>query len=75
MDTPWYAQQIELLHDVRKSAKRLRYAVKAVREATDLDLGAEAAEDTFGYGILYAAESAVQAAALEVAAQRVKELR
>lgn len=29
------------LHDVRKEAKRLRYAVKAVGEATGMDLGAE----------------------------------
>ncbi|MFC7403176.1 CHAD domain-containing protein [Citricoccus sp. GCM10030269] len=35
------AHRIELMHDVRKEAKRLRYAVKAVQDATGLDLGAE----------------------------------
>ncbi len=91
-------QRIELMHDVRKEAKRLRYAVDAVQEATGLDLGAELVsrmataeqlqevlgdhrdsvmfqehvlatsrraarkgEDTFGYGVLFAAEFALQA--------------
>ena len=90
--------RIELMHEVRKEAKRLRYAVKAVQEATGLDLGtelvarmktakrlqealgehrdsvmfqehvldtsrtaAQKGEDTFGYGVLFAAEVATQA--------------
>lgn len=92
------AERIELMHEVRKEAKRLRYAVKAVQDATGLDLGAELVarmktakrlqealgehrdsvmfqehvletsrvaarkgEDTFGYGLLFAAEFALQA--------------
>ena len=91
-------QRIELMHEVRKEAKRLRYAVTAVRDAAGLEWGAELVdrmraakklqevlgihrdsimfqehvlatarqaekrgEDTFGYGILYAAELPVQA--------------
>ncbi len=91
--------RIELMHEVRKEAKRLRYAVKAVQDATGLDWGADfvdrmttakklqealgqhrdsimfqdhvlstqkkaakkkKGEDTFGYGLLYAAEFALQ---------------
>lgn len=89
--------RIEQMHQVRKEAKRLRYAVKAVQEATGLDLGTELVarmktakrlqealgdhrdsvmfqehvlatsrtaaakgEDTFGYGVLFAAELATQ---------------
>lgn len=91
-------QRIELMHEVRKEAKRLRYAVTAVRDAAGLEWGTELVErmkaakklqealgihrdsimfqehvlttarraekrgeDTFGYGILYAAELPVQA--------------
>lgn len=35
------AERIELLHEVRKEAKRLRYAVAAVEEGSSLDLGAD----------------------------------
>lgn len=93
-----HAARRERMHGVRKEAKRLRYAVKAVQDATGLDLGAELVgrmktakalqealgdhrdsvmfqdhvlttartaaqkgEDTFGYGVLYAAEFALQA--------------
>lgn len=36
-------RRVELLHEVRKGAKRLRYAVKAVQDATGLDLGSRLA--------------------------------
>lgn len=103
------ARRIDLMHEVRKEAKRLRYAVKAVQDATGLDLGAELVarmktakklqealgehrdsvmfqehvlatsevaarkrEDTFGYGVLFAAEFAVQSRT-ETAAERLVE--
>ncbi len=90
-------ERIELMHEVRKEAKRLRYAVTAVRDAAGLEWGEELVvrmktakklqealgthrdsvmfqehvattaeraavrgEDTFGYGVLYAAELPVQ---------------
>lgn len=93
-----HEERIELMHEVRKEAKRLRYAVQAVQEATGVDFGADLdarfrtakklqevlgehrdsvlfqaqvrqtaevaaalGEDTFGYGVLFAAEFAVQA--------------
>ncbi|WP_313821034.1 CYTH and CHAD domain-containing protein [Citricoccus sp.] len=101
------ARRLDLMHEVRKEAKRLRYAVKAVQDATGLDLGAELVarmktakklqealgdhrdsvmfqehvldtskvaarkgEDTFGYGLLFAAEFALQART-EAAAERL----
>jgi CHAD domain-containing protein len=103
--------RIELMHEVRKEAKRLRYAVKAVQDATGLDLGAHlvarmktakklqealgehrdsimfqehvlatrkaaarAGEDTFGYGILFAAEFGLQHRAEERADKLVEHL-
>lgn len=91
-------QRIELMHEVRKEAKRLRYAVTAVRDSAGLEWGTDLigrmktakklqeslgihrdsimfqehvvatarraekrGEDTFGYGVLYAAELPVQA--------------
>ncbi|MGW9552570.1 CYTH and CHAD domain-containing protein [Citricoccus zhacaiensis] len=103
------ARRIDLMHEVRKEAKRLRYAVKAVQDATGLDLGAELVarmktakklqealgehrdsvmfqehvlatsevaarkgEDTFGYGVLFAAEFAVQSRT-EATAERLVE--
>ena len=103
--------RIELMHEVRKEAKRLRYAVKAVQDATGLDLGthlvarmttakklqealgehrdsimfqehvlatrkkaSRAGEDTFGYGILYAAEFGLQHQAEERAEKLVEHL-
>ena len=103
------ARRLDLMHEVRKEAKRLRYAVKAVQDATGLDLGAELVarmktakklqealgehrdsvmfqehvlttskvaarkgEDTFGYGVLFAAEFALQART-EAAAERLVE--
>ncbi|WP_168199811.1 CYTH and CHAD domain-containing protein [Citricoccus sp. SGAir0253] len=105
------AQRIELLHEVRKEAKRLRYAVTAVQDATGLDLGAHlgsrmrtarklqealgthrdslmfqehvlatrkrakrAGEDTFGYGVLYAAELGPQRRAEKKARKLVERL-
>ncbi|VXB00684.1 CYTH and CHAD domain-containing protein [Citricoccus sp. K5] len=102
-------RRIDLMHEVRKEAKRLRYAVKAVQDATGVDLGAELVarmktakklqealgehrdsvmfqehvlstselaarkgEDTFGYGLLFAAEFALQAST-EAAAERLVE--
>lgn len=103
--------RIELMHEVRKEAKRLRYAVKAVQDATGLDLGshlvarmktakklqealgehrdsimfqehvlhtakkaAKAGEDTFGYGVLYAAEFGLQRRSEERAGKLVEHL-
>lgn len=96
------ATRIEELHEVRKEAKRLRYAVSAVTDAAAIDLGDDLAEKmavakklqtalgthrdsvmfqdhvrstarraekkgepTFGYGLLYGAEIAVQTKALK----------
>lgn len=36
--------RVELLHETRKEAKRVRYAITAVRDATDLDLGPEVSD-------------------------------
>ncbi|MCY1159041.1 MAG: hypothetical protein MOP51_2065 [Citricoccus sp.] len=103
--------RIELMHEVRKEAKRLRYAVKAVQDATGLDLGthlvarmktakklqealgehrdsimfqehvlqtakkaAKAGEDTFGYGVLFAAEFGLQRRTEERAEKLVEHL-
>ncbi|HRO94547.1 CYTH and CHAD domain-containing protein [Citricoccus sp.] len=103
--------RIELMHEVRKEAKRLRYAVKAVQDATGLDLGAhlvarmktakklqealgehrdsimfqehvlqtakkaaKAGEDTFGYGVLFAAEFGLQRRTEERASTLVEHL-
>jgi CHAD domain-containing protein len=103
--------RIELMHEVRKEAKRLRYAVKAVQEATGLDLGAaldarmktaeklqdalgehrdsvmfqhhvletaqaaaKKGQDTFGYGLLYAAEFALQARTEAEAEELIEQL-
>jgi len=103
--------RIELMHEVRKEAKRLRYAVKAVQDATGLDLGAhlvarmktakklqealgehrdsimfqehvlatakkaaKAGEDTFGYGLLFAAEFGLQRRTEERAEKLVEHL-
>jgi CHAD domain-containing protein len=105
------AHRIDLMHEVRKEAKRLRYAVKAVQEATGLDLGAaldarmktaeklqdalgehrdsvmfqqhvletaqaaaKKGQDTFGYGLLYAAEFALQARTEAEAEELIEQL-
>ncbi|GAA1116222.1 CYTH and CHAD domain-containing protein [Citricoccus alkalitolerans] len=101
------ARRLDHMHEVRKEAKRLRYAVKAVQDAAGLDFGDELVarmktakklqealgdhrdsvmfqehvlatskvaarkdEDTFGYGVLFAAEFALQART-EAAAERL----
>ncbi|NUL44201.1 CYTH and CHAD domain-containing protein [Cellulosimicrobium funkei] len=102
-------RRLDLMHEVRKEAKRLRYSVKAVQDATGLDLGADLVarmktakklqevlgdhrdsvmfqdhvlatskvaarkgENTFGYGVLFAAEFALQART-EASAERLVE--